>query len=150
MKVKAASLKQMEVNKGQSSSKLLGSEVKEGSFAEKIHEQEVAKRQEVCGELLKKIDSQSEFLKKGLTPSGLKRYRELVSAFMKEAITKSYLVEEATHYNRYGWAKNDLLVKKINQNLDEIMEQLVRREQSTIELVARLDEIRGWLLDLVI
>ncbi len=118
------------------------------SFSETLQDSDAKRRHEVCTNLLEQIDTQSAELKKGATPAGIKRYRKLVQAFMKEALGRSYSLNQESHWDRSGNRKVMVTVKRINQSLEEITEALLNKEKKHIDLVAKLDEIRGLLIDL--
>lgn len=117
-------------------------------FFDVLKESEIEKRKEVCAGILKEIDAQSEELKRSLTLEGVKRYRKLVSEFMKEALNQSYKLNEQTRWDRSGNRKSFITVKKINNSLEELIEAVINQEKKQIDLIAKLDEIRGLLLDL--
>lgn len=120
------------------------------TFQDTIRESERRQRQETCSELLRQIDAQSDVLKKKPTPEGVKRYRELVTAFMKEAMNQSYHLDQHTRWDQYGNRKNMVLVKSIDKSLEELMDMVTGGAKSQVGLVAKLDQIRGLLLDLFI
>jgi uncharacterized protein YaaR (DUF327 family) len=108
----------------------------------------VENRKQVCAALLDKIDAQGAELKNGPTLSRIKRYRQLVREFMNEALHNSYQVEAEAKWDYSGNRKEYVIVKKVNQALEEITRNFVSQEKTQIDLIAKLDEIRGWLVDL--
>ncbi|MGE5582951.1 MAG: YaaR family protein [Bacillota bacterium] len=121
---------------------------RQASFAETLKDTEIEKKRQACESILKEIDALSEELKKGATPKGVKKYRSLITAFVKEAMSQSYELQDELHWDREGNRKNLLLVKKINQSVEELMDKVINQEKKQIDLVAKLDEIRGMLIDL--
>jgi uncharacterized protein len=119
-------------------------------FRETLRDSETERRQQACDQILNQIDKESEELKKAATPERFKRYRQLISSFMKEALNQSYALDEKTRWDRSGNRKTFILVKKINASLEEVMNSLMDGEKKQIDLMAKLDEIRGMLLDLYI
>lgn len=117
-------------------------------FDSVFKESVVAKTKEACTQLLQQIDEQSRELKRGLTMEGLKQYTQLVRSFMKEALSQTYKLDETTYWDGSGNRRSSILVKKIDQALEELVESVVKQEKPQLDLVARLDEIRGWLVDL--
>jgi uncharacterized protein YaaR (DUF327 family) len=124
--------------------------VRDLSFSEALQDSDSKRRHEVCANLLQQIDTQSEELKKGATPAAIKRYRKLVQTFMKEALGQSYSLNQESHWDRSGNRKIMVTVKRINQSLEELTDALLSKEKKQIDLVARLDEIRGLLIDLYV
>lgn len=118
------------------------------SFSDTLNDSEVERRRQACDRILKQIETEAEELKKSLSPEGVKRYRKLVSAFMKEALSQSYELNQENHWDQSGNRKTFVTVKKVNQVLEEMMDAVVNKEKRQIDLVAKLDEIRGLLIDL--
>jgi uncharacterized protein YaaR (DUF327 family) len=117
-------------------------------FSAQLRDLELEQRRTVCTGLLCQIDAQSELLKKAPTPDGVKRYRELVVTFMKEAMGQTYQVEQQTRWDKSGNRKCLVVVKKVNDSLEDLMNLVTDPESSQMNLVAKLDQIRGLLLDL--
>jgi uncharacterized protein YaaR (DUF327 family) len=107
-------------------------------------------QKQVCSQLMEQIDLQSQELKKSFTPEGIRQYIKLVQFFMKETMKETYAIDEDTHWDASGNRKNFIIVKKVNQALEDLMDSVVNQEKPRIDLVAKLDEIRGLLLDLYI
>lgn len=124
--------------------------VKQTAFIENLKESDNVRRHQACDELLRQIDSISENLKKAPTPSGVKKYRRLVASFIREAMSHTYELNEETHWDRSGNRKSYLTVRNINQALEELTDEVMNKEKKQIDLVAKLDEIRGLLLDLYV
>ena len=63
-------------------------------------------------------------------------------------MSQTYELNEENHWDRSGNRKSYLTVRKINQALEDLTDEVLNREKKQIDLVAKLDEIRGMLLDL--
>lgn len=137
-------------SQNETTTRSVGSTLRQVFFGETLKNVETDNKKQICSELLGRIDAQSEELKKAATPEGVKRYRKLVSVFMKEALSQSYDLNEESRWDRSGNRKSFITVKKINQAMEDLMDSMVQQEKKQIDLVAKLDEIRGLLLDLYI
>lgn len=127
-----------------------GGSLRETAFSEALKDSDSERRRIICTGLLQQIDEQSAQLKKAPTPTGIKRYRKLVQAFMKETLSQSYTLNQRTHWDRNGNRKVFVTVKKINESLEALADEVLNKEKEQIDLVAKLDEIRGLLVDLYI
>jgi uncharacterized protein YaaR (DUF327 family) len=105
-------------------------------------------RRQICTSLLKKIDEQSVKLRNSPSIEGIKQYRKLVREFIEETLGHSYSVETDTKWDRGGNRREFIIVKKINQSLEDLFESVLNQEKKQFDLVAKLDEIRGLLVDL--
>lgn len=127
-----------------------GGSVREAAFSEALKDSDSQRRREICTNLLQQIDELSAELKKAPTPAGVKRYRKLVQAFMKETLDQSYTLNQQTHWDRSGNRKVFITVKKLNESLETLADEVLHKEKDQIDLVAKLDEIRGLLVDLFV
>jgi uncharacterized protein YaaR (DUF327 family) len=119
-----------------------------GPFEVTLKNTAAANRKQLCETLLDKIDAQGAAIKKSPSLKGIKRYRQLVREFMNEALNNSYQVESDSKWDYSGNRKEYVIVKKVNQFLEDLTNNFVNQEKSQIDLIAKLDEIRGMLVDL--
>jgi uncharacterized protein YaaR (DUF327 family) len=122
--------------------------VRQSSFSDALRDSDARRRNAACENILQQIDAISERLKKGPTPADVKRYRSLIAEFVKEASGESYDIHEETHWDHEGNRKNFLLVKQINRSVEELLDTVMDQEKKQIDVVAKLMEIRGMLVDL--
>jgi len=148
MEVKPTGSKQIGPGNSEAFVRTSGMNSKQGAFVDTLRETDNDRRHQACNELLHQIDSVSENLKKAPTPNGVKKYRRLVASFIREAMSQTYELNEENHWDRSGNRKSYLTVRKINQALEDLTDEVLNREKKQIDLVAKLDEIRGMLLDL--
>ena len=120
----------------------------QASFSDTFRDTEVKRRNEACENILQQIDALGERLKKGPNPAEVKKYRALIGEFVKEASGQSYDLHEETHWDREGNRKNLVLVRQINQSVEELLDGVMNQEKKQIDIVAKLTEIRGLLVDL--
>lgn len=150
MEVKPTGSKQVGSGSNEALGRASGLNVKHSMFIETLKETDGDRRRQACDEILRQIDTLSESLKKATTPSGVKKYRRLVASFIREAMSQTYELNEETHWDRSGNRKSYVTVKNINKALEELTDEVMNREKKQIDLVAKLDEIRGMLLDLFV
>ncbi len=150
MEVKPTGSKQVNAGSSDTFGRTAGVNAKQPVFMEALKDTDSDRRRQACDEILRQIDSLSVDLKKAPTPSGVKKYRRLVAAFMKEAMSQTYELNEETHWDRNGNRKSFVTVRNINKALEELTDEVMNHEKKQIDLVAKLDEIRGMLLDLYV
>ncbi|MGE5577112.1 MAG: YaaR family protein [Syntrophothermus sp.] len=103
---------------------------------------------EQLDELLALLDLQAGRLKDKRDLAELYRYRDLVRRFLDIIVKEAYNVHEETGFNRRGRRKLFLLVKKVDTALEELAETVLKAQAGSLELLAKLGEIRGLLVDL--
>ncbi len=148
MEVKPTGSKQISAGSSETFGRGSGVNAKQSAFVETLKESDNERRRQACDKILRQIDALSEELKKAPTPSGVKKYRRLVASFIREAMDQTYELNEETHWDRSGNRKSYITVRNINKALEELTDEVMKREKKQIDLVAKLDEIRGMLLDL--
>ena len=80
----------------------------------------------------------------------LKRYRGLVGEFINEIVTNSHEFSRENFLDRRGRHRVYGIVRLVNKELDELAQDLLKSEKNQIEILDRVDQIRGLLLDLII
>lgn len=108
-------------------------------------DQQVRERLE---ELLGKIQQQGKRLGQTPTFSELKSYRELVKKFMSEAVGQMYDVESGTGWDRRGRQKAYTLVKKVDETLESLTEDVRQGQKRQLAILDKMDSIRGMLVDM--
>lgn len=147
MKVKLSDLNLVST-KSQTQNRSTGTSLHSSLFVDALKDSDTERRNEACENILQQIDALSEELKKAPTPKGVKKYRALIAEFVKEASSQTYEVSAEQHWDLNGRRKNLVLVKQINHSVQELIDSVLNQEKKQINLVARLTEIRGLLLDL--
>ncbi len=119
-----------------------------GLFPADLAKAEDTLSQEKLGELLTKIDEQGRRLGEVPTYAELKAYRELVRSFLAEAVGRAYTLQSQTGWDRHGRQKMYAVVKEIDQQLAELAEDVRHGQERQLQIMGRLDAIRGMLVDL--
>lgn len=117
-------------------------------FAVDLSKEADQQTRERLEELLKKIQEQGKRLGQTPTFSELKSYRELVKKFMSDAVGQMYEVESGTGWDRRGRQKAYTLVKKVDDTLESLTEDVRQGQERQLAILEKLDSIRGMLVDL--
>ncbi|MDR2404275.1 MAG: YaaR family protein [Spirochaetaceae bacterium] len=118
---------------------------------------------EALAELLDTVHGTGDDLKRRPFPEEIKRYRGAVKNFLYYVTKNGYAVEEQTGIKRYlnpnfsgsrrtpeaREPKRYTLVRVVDQKLEALALGLLRDQINQIELLARIDEIAGLLVDLL-
>lgn len=119
-----------------------------GLFATDLVKAEDAMTQEKLKSLLDQITAQGKKLGEVPTYAELKAYRELVRSFLAEAVGRAYTLQSQTGWDRQGRQKMYAIVKEIDQQLAELAEDVRHGQERQLQIMGRLDAIRGMLVDL--
>jgi hypothetical protein len=94
------------------------------------------------------IDEQGEKLSKKRTFEELVKYKNMIQEFIKEAVEQMYKVKE--EYSSYGSGNHKVytIIEKVDENLEELTELVLSKQSTQLEILDRLDEVRGMLVDI--
>ncbi len=120
----------------------------ESSFFKTFTETSQRLKKQKLNSLLQKIDSQSSELLNSFTLSALKEYKNLIREFIQIAISEIFKVNEKISTSSKGKSKILITVKTINSKLEELTQQFFNKNRDIIEFMAKLDQIRGLLINL--
>lgn len=99
---------------------------------------------------LEEIDEYARRFKESPILENLLAYKRKVRAILLFFVEHSYGVQENSFYDPRGRRRLLVIVERIDQKLEELTRDFLDRHSSPLELVSRLDEIRGLLMDLQI
>ncbi len=94
------------------------------------------------------IEEAAETLRRSVTLRNLKRYKDLVREFIRMLTASAYAVRQETGFDQYGHRRLYLIVQEIDTKLEALTREVINSQSANIDLVSRLDEIRGLLLDI--
>ncbi len=95
-----------------------------------------------------KIQSQGKKLEKKADIRDLKIYKQLISEFLDGAVTHSHSFTKKSFLDRRGRHRVYAIIKKINESLIELTNEVLKSQQDNISILKKLDDIRGLILDL--
>ncbi len=111
----------------------------------KAHKQEVSQELE---QLMGDIKEKGDRLADQMNWESFISYRDSVKSFLRVLIGETYQVASSKGKNRFGSQKLYRHVETIDNKLAELGKQLVEDESEKVDVIAKIDEIRGLLLDL--
>ena len=79
----------------------------------------------------------------------LRVYKKMISDFMDEAVGNSRKFSKQSFLDRRGKHRVYAVIKKVNEELDELTKEVLYGEKDRIKILKRLDEIKGLILDIV-
>lgn len=113
----------------------------------KIEENEL---QQKLNSMINEITEQGNKIGKHMDIKDMKKYRELVKGFMNEIVTHSHKFSRENFLDKRGRHRVYGIVKLVDKNLDELAQELINEEKNHINILGKIDEIKGLLLDLII
>ncbi|WP_046216580.1 YaaR family protein [Paenibacillus wulumuqiensis] len=95
----------------------------------------------------REIQMQGERLAKSMTLRELKSYQMLVKRFLEDTVRRGIGLKETHSFDRRGRSKKYKLLDEVDAALISMAEDLLNSEQGRIELLQRMGEIRGLLVN---
>jgi Uncharacterized protein conserved in bacteria len=121
---------------------------REATFSYQLKKLETKNYEEKVKVLADKIESQGKKLGKKADIRELKVYKQLISEFLDEAVSHSHSFMKKNFLDRRGRHRVYAIIKKINEGLIELTNEVLKSQQDNISILKKLDDIRGLILDL--
>ena len=99
--------------------------------------------------LLERIDMQSQKLSERMDIGELKRYRSLVKEFLDISLRNSAHFHKEHTLDSKGRHRIFAIVKKVDMELENLTREVLRQQKDNLNVLAKLDDIRGMLLDIL-
>ena len=99
--------------------------------------------------MMQEITMQGEKLGKHMDVRDMKHYRRLIQEFMNEIANRSHKFSRENFLDRRGRHRVYGMIKRVNVALDELAGELIKEEKDHLGILAKIDEIRGMLLDIL-
>lgn len=97
--------------------------------------------------LMEEITMQGDRLYKKRDVRDMKRYRGLIKEFLNEVVSRSHSFTRENFLDKRGRHRVYGIIRLIDENLDELAKELVNDEKDHLEILSRIGEIKGLLLD---
>lgn len=117
------------------------------SFSDMMRQQDERATQEQLQRMLERIDRQAERLAKMMTVRELRQYKMMVKQFLEETARRGVQLKETKGWDRRGRAKRFKLLEEIDSHLLQMADELLEHEQGRIEILAKIGEIKGLLIN---
>ncbi|WP_340020654.1 YaaR family protein [Paenibacillus sp. FSL K6-1096] len=96
---------------------------------------------------IKDIQQQGDRLSKSMTVRELAIYRNMIKRFLEETARRGVILKETKGWDRRGRGKRYKLLEEIDAALLNMADDLLDSEQGRIDLLGRVGEIRGLLIN---
>ena len=78
----------------------------------------------------------------------MQRYRVLIKDFLNEVVTRSHVFSRENFLDRKGRHRVYGIIRQVDDELDELARELVKDEKDNIDILAKIGQIEGLLLDI--
>lgn len=108
---------------------------------EKLHVQQLNK-------LLAEIEKAGERLNRSQTFKELTKYKTLVKRFVRETVDFGMDLKQSHTWNQFGEGRKLNIVETIDKKLVELTEEIMVKEKESIDILGKIGEIKGLLINL--
>jgi uncharacterized protein YaaR (DUF327 family) len=105
--------------------------------------------QEQLSQMMQQISLQGDRLAKSMTVRELRQYKLLVKQFLEETARRGVNLKETRGWDRRGRAKRYKILEEIDKGLLDLADDMLASEEGRIELLQKVGEIRGMLINLL-
>ncbi|RSD24520.1 YaaR family protein [Mesobacillus subterraneus] len=117
-------------------------------FNELVQKQEHKLQLGQLQQLMKEVESAGERLARSRTFKDLAKFKTLVKQFVKETVSFGMELKHSHSWNQYGEGRSLKLVETIDEKLVELTEELMNDKDEQIDILGRIGEIKGLLINL--
>ncbi|MDQ0220920.1 DUF327 family protein [Peribacillus cavernae] len=120
----------------------------DGKFQQLVQKQDQRMQYDALNKLLGDIQGAGERLSKTRTFKDLAKFKTLVKRFVREAVDFGMDLKQSHSWNAYGRSRPLKIVETIDDKLVELTEEVMRTEKSSIDILGKIGEIKGLLINL--
>lgn len=124
-------------------------QLQQKSFSDMMQQQNEGANQEQLQRILQEIHMQGDLLSKSMTVRELRQYKLLVMRFLEETVRRGVQLRDTRGWDRRGRSKRYKLLEEVDQELLTLADDMLESEQGRIDILHKIGEIRGMLINLV-
>lgn len=117
-------------------------------FSTLVGKQDQKLQMEQLGKLLGDITSAGERLGRSRTFKDLAKYKTLVKRFVKEAVDYGMNLKQSHTWNQHGEGRKLNIIENVDRKLIELTEDILNEEKQSIDILGKIGEVRGLLINL--
>jgi uncharacterized protein YaaR (DUF327 family) len=118
------------------------------NFSDIIQHQDQQRTIEELQQKLQDIHNQGERLARSMTIRELNLYRKMIKQFLEDTVRRGVGIKETRGFDRRGRIKRHKLLAEIDASLVSMGEELLESEEGRLELLRKIGDIRGMLINL--
>lgn len=119
------------------------------NFGDFMQQQEESRTQEQLQRKLEDIRLQGDRLTRSMTVRELVLYRQMVKSFLEDTVRRGIGIKDTKGWDRRGRGKRYKLLEEVDAMLVNMGEELLQTEEGRLDLLHKVGEIRGMLINLV-
>ena len=105
--------------------------------------------QDKLKEMVEEITKQGQKISEHMDIRDLKVYRTMISNFINEVVANSHKFSRENFLDKRGRHRVYGIVRLVNDKLDELAQELISSEKNQVNILDRIGEIQGLVLDII-
>lgn len=105
--------------------------------------------QETLTRMIEDITVQGDKISKHMDIRDVRVYRNMISEFLGEVVANSHKFSRDNFLDRRGRHRVYGMVRVVNEKVDELARELIRAEANHLDILDKIGEIEGLLLDVM-
>ncbi|MFD0695706.1 YaaR family protein [Paenibacillus sp. GCM10027628] len=119
------------------------------NFSDIMQQHDEKFSQEQLNKMMQQITLQGDRLARSMTVRELRQYKLLIKQFLEETARRGVNLRDTKGWDRRGRSKRYKLLEEIDQELLALADELLETEQGRIDILQKIGEIRGMLINLL-
>ena len=120
------------------------------SFTEILAFKDYDQQKEELQKALDEIDKKGQSLVENRTVENLYVYKDLIKGFIEETVMKGLEIRERRGFSRTGRTKVMRTVAEVDAKLIELTNLIIKREHKGINVLKKVGEVQGLLVNILI
>lgn len=104
--------------------------------------------QEKLTQMVEDITKQGQKISEHMDIRDLKLYRSMISNFVNEIAANAHEFSRENFLDRRGRHRVYGIIRQVNDKLDELARELIKSEKNQIDILDKIGEIQGLVLDI--
>ncbi len=117
-------------------------------FGELVQKQESKLHIEQLNKLMANIDIAGQRLDRSRTFKDLASYKRLVKQFVEQAVDFGMELKQSHSWSSQGHSRSLKLVEEIDHTLIALTEDILAKEKQSIDILGKIGEVKGLLINL--
>ncbi|MER2261657.1 MAG: YaaR family protein [Psychrobacillus sp.] len=122
--------------------------IQSAKFGQMVTKQDQRMQTEALTKLLGDITTAGDRLARSRNLRDMAKFKMLIKKFLEEAVDFGMGLKQSHTWNRFGEGRKLKIVETIDEKLVELAEEILSQEKSSIELLDKIGEIKGLLINL--
>lgn len=123
-------------------------QVSQANFNEMVQKSDQKLQLDELNRLMVNIEDAGAKLARSRTLQDLAKYKKLVKSFVHEAVEYGLHLKHTRSFNGNGRSRQLTVIQKVDEHLLELTKDVMEQEKNSIDILGKIGEIKGLLINL--